>query len=237
MSGELILFTCDNESLSVAPIDEAGVMRAGALEKSALIGKVTNPTEQAAAVEAQKALKRVLKLAEESRVEVKKPFLDFGRKIDETHGKFVFDVKVEELRLAKIVGDYQQVEAAKVRAAEALRVQELNDIERRRQEAILNAANDDEIDEIAARANEEAAAVPMVQSVKADGQIVKQDWTIEVVNPFLLAQAHPGCVKIEPRLTEIKALLKAGAKVSGIIATPIINSSVRVGREPLAITV
>lgn len=237
MSSDIVLFDCDNSSLTVSAVSEAGAIRAAALERAALIGKVTNPEEQSQAVEAQKAIKRVLKLAEDSRKLIKEPILDFGRKIDDTAKKFSEDLKAEDLRLAKIVGDYQQVEAARLKAAEALRIQELNDIERRRQEAITNASTVDEIDEIAARANEEAAAVPMVQSVKADGQIVKSDWEIIVSDAWLLASAHRTCVEITPRLREIKTLLDAGVNVAGVVAKRITKSTVRVGRQPLAITV
>lgn len=44
---------------------------------------------------------------------------------------------------------------------------------------------------------------------------------------WLLAKSHPGCVKIEPRISEIKSLLNNGVKVAGVNAVRIQKSGVR----------
>jgi len=48
-----------------------------------------------------------------------------------------------------------------------------------------------------------------------------------VTDVWLLAKSHPGCVKIEPRISEIKSLLNNGVKVAGVNAVRIQKSGVR----------
>ena len=58
-------------------------------------------------------------------------------------------------------------------------------------------------------------------------------------SPWLKAAdvAHPVCVKIEPRLSEIKNLLDAGVKVSGVTAKREIKAGVTSGKVRPAIDV
>ena len=42
------------------------------------------------------------------------------------------------------------------------------------------------------------------------------DLEITVTNIWKLARSHPTCVTIEPRISEIKSLLKSGIKVAGV---------------------
>ena len=101
--------------------------------------------------------------------------------------------------------------------------------EAKRQTEIANAATLEKIDSINEKFNRESASVPIVETVRAKGQIVREDWKIEVTDLWLLARSHPSCVKIEPRLAEIKELLNAGVKVSGVKAEKQITSTVRTG--------
>lgn len=234
MSDALIIR--DDARLSVAIADSAEHAKAAALEGAALIGRVTNATEQDGAVEAQKSLARLLKLVEDARKAVKDPVLAFGRKIDDTARQFVLEIKEEELRIAKLVGDFQQLQIAKARAAEALRLKELQEIERRKQEELAKANSHEELDAIHARANEEAAAVPVQQFAKSAGQVVKEDWEFTVHDVWALARVHPHCVTIEPRRSEIKQLLNAGVMPAGVAAKKVVVSNVRLSREREAIT-
>lgn len=210
-------------------------MKELALEQSAGVARVTNPIEQAVAVAAQIEIEKVLKYVEASRVEFKTPFLEHCRLIDATAKDFVADLLEEKMRLGKAVGNHQTLEQAKARAAEAARVKELNEIERRRQEQRAQAASHEELDRIDARSNQEAAALPVQTIARSNGQVVKDDWEITVTNPYQLAAAHPTCVTITPKTLEIKALLKAGITPAGIIAKQVVKSGVRLSREPALI--
>jgi hypothetical protein len=129
---------------------EAEALKEQALEKGALIGKVTTPEQQRAAVAAQLAIAEVLKLAEHWRKAVKAPVLEYGRKIDTTAEDFVLEVKTEELRLALLVADFQALENAKVRAEEQRRLareRELQD-QRRQEEQTELASHRAEIDRL-----------------------------------------------------------------------------------------
>jgi hypothetical protein len=236
------LISRDDSQLTVSFLPSAYERKESSLAASALIGRVSNSAEQETAVAAQIEIKRLLDLVEMARVECKRPILDFGRKIDDAAKTFVAELKKEQLRIGTLIGDFQTLEQARVRAAEAARLKELNDIERQRQEQIATARSHDEIDTINERANQEAASVPVVQPRKAEGQVVKEDWSITVTDEWALvrwaiASGAIDCVYVEARLNPIKARLTAGVSIPGITAKKVVNSSVRVGREPLAITV
>jgi multidrug efflux pump subunit AcrA (membrane-fusion protein) len=61
----------------------------------------------------------------------------------------------------------------------------------------------------------------------AQGQSVRTEWQLDIVDIWALARAHPACVTITPRLSEIKALLDAGAKVVGVSAKRVTIAGVR----------
>lgn len=122
--------------------EEAQRIKAEALEKSAMVARVTNAEEQAPAVEAQQAIAQTLSLVEKSRVACKAPALEFGKKVDEAARSFAAELKEEQLRLARLVGDFVQLEQAKAAAAERVRRLEEGRIEREKQEAILKAARE-----------------------------------------------------------------------------------------------
>lgn len=135
-----------NDALRVASFnDSAIIVRDEALALSALIGRVSTAEEQVAAVEAQKALRGVLKSIEEARKACKEPILDFGRQIDAIAAAFRKSVEDEEIRVASLVGNFQQAQIAKRLAAEAAARLEQQKIE---------AARKAELDRIA---REEAA--------------------------------------------------------------------------------
>lgn len=82
-----------------------------------------------------------------------------------------------------------------------------------------------------AEAQERAAMDMQVHAAaKAHGQSVRMEWEVNVVDLWALARAHPACVTITPRLTEIKAILSAGGKVAGVTAKQVPVVSVRGGK-------
>jgi hypothetical protein len=237
----LALISRDDSARKVAFTAEADRLKNEALEVAALVGKVANADDNAAAVAAQMKLAEIKSLAEKARKAVKEPVLEFGKLIDATAKKFIAEVEDELLRLTRLIGDFQALEAQKARAAEALRLKELAEIERQKQEALAAAKSHDQVDAIQAHYNEVAAQTAAVAAppapVRAEGQVVRTDWEIIVTNPYDLAKFHPGCVNITPRLAEIKMLLAEGVTVKGITATKVTKAGVRLGSAPKAIEV
>lgn len=229
----------DDANLLVSFTEEAIKLRDDALALSGVVGKVTNAEEQSTAVLAQTELQRILNLAEDARVACKAPVLEFGKKIDAAKKAFVADLDAEMLRVSTLVGDFQAVEQAKARAAENARLAELSRLEKEKAEALAKATSHEQIDAIQEHYSNKIAveAAPPAAPARADGQVVKQDWDITVSNPYELAKYHPACVKIEPRLSEIKQLLNDGVTVKGIVATRVTKSGVRLGKQPAAIEV
>lgn len=284
---EQALIVRDDSKLSVAFAPSALALRSSALENSALVARVHNGDSQTRAVSAQKELSSILNLVEKARKAAKEPLLEFSRRIDDAAKGFVADLKDEQLRLAELVGDYQQLEQARVRAAEQARLAEARkleeerraaeqaalreaDIQRRKleaeaaelaraqadaknaedrarceaarlelekQQALALAQSHEQLDAINEAHDRAVADLPVAAPVRAEGQRVREEWAITVSDIWLLAKAHPTCVKIEPRLSEIKSLLDAGVKVAGVTATREIKAGVTGGRVRPAIDV
>lgn len=231
------LISRDDSRLTVEFTAEALALKAQALERSALIGKVNDASTQEAAVAAQTEIANVLSLAEKARKACKEPILEFGRTIDDRARAFVGELKEEQLRLSKLVGDFQMLEQARVRAEQAAANTRLLELEREKAAAIQQATSHEELEAIQADFNDRAAAEKPVAPTRAEGQRVTEDWEITVSDIWLLAKSHPTCVKIQPMLSEIKMLLNAGVKVAGVKAEKKIKSGVRIGRPITAIEV
>jgi chromosome segregation ATPase len=158
------LITRDDAALKVEFTESAVALKNQALEMAGLIARVTDASEQANAVEAQQAIAQTLSQVEKARKACKDPVLNFGRAIDDAAKDFVEEVKEEQLRLARLVGDFQQLQQAKAAAAEKARRLEEERIEREKQEAIIKAAREqadrqrvlDEATAAARRAEEQA---------------------------------------------------------------------------------
>lgn len=246
------LLVVDLRSRQITVPAEVLLMRNEALAGSGVIGKVNSPETQAAAVEAQRGLATFTKLVERSRKAVKEPVLELCRAIDAKAEALASEVKAEEVRVAKLIGNYQadlyeaQKLADRAKQAELDRIQREKDEATRKaaaeaQTAIAAANNQAEKDAAMARAQAEAARQAELarqqeeaikkapEPVRSDGQVVRRDWDFEVTDIWTLARAHPGCVDIKPRKAEIKELLRMGVKVVGIRAWDATKSTVRTG--------
>lgn len=224
--------------LAITFTSEAEALKTEAIESAAMVVQVDSPLSQEFAVDAQKQCRRVLKLVEDARKEVKAPVIAFGKAIDDSAKDFVATVAKEELRIATLVGNFQQAEIAKAKSAEAVRVAELNKIEQAREEALAKANTLEEREQIREEHSQLTQAmqqVPAAAPVRVEGQRVEEVWDFEVVNAHLLANAHPLLVKIEPRRREVIELLKTGTTIQGIRAWKSTKASVRLDREPKAI--
>lgn len=233
------LIVREDAQLRVSWTMEAITRRDLALGHASEITSVTSQAELDLCVQAHVHVRTVRTEAERARKECKQPILDFGRAIDASAKQFDTPLDQEDRRLSRLAGDYMAIVEANRKAAEALRLADLADIERRKQEQLAHAHTIEEIDEIQAQACEEAreASVP-IEAIRAEGQVVREDWEITVTNSLALAVSHPGCVRMVPNITEIKALLNAGVRLAGIEARRIVNSTVRTAKrqEPLRIS-
>jgi len=223
-NGSLIHF--DWPDVELLPAAEAA--RKKALKIAKVITKVESPEENQKAVEAQTELLGLTRSVEKVRKEIKAPLLDMSKRIDTLAKDYVEPLQAENQRISGMIGDYQILLQHKRNAEEQALREELAQREREREEEIANAKNLDEVTEIRERYSLEAQAIeapPPPPTVEK--QILRSDWKIEVTDIWTLARLHPTCVKIEPRLIQIKELLDAGHQVAGIRAERVINASVR----------
>ena len=230
-SGEIILFRRDDTALSVSALELARQLSENALAMASLIGVVETPQQQERAVAVQVELKSYLDAVERSRKFVKQPVWDLGVKIDALANELSKDVKAEMVRVSVLVGEFQFAEAQRVRAVEAARLRDISEMELNRQIELSKAKTPEQAEVVQEKYNAQAAALPVASAARVEGQTVTPDWEVKVSDAWLLARSHPSCVDIVPRIGEIKALLKAGVKVQGIIATPITKAGVRVPRH------
>jgi hypothetical protein len=207
-------------------------LRDNALAAGALINKVANTDDLKLAVLAQTGVASVLKLVESARKAAKEPVLDFGRLIDDKAREFIKELKQEELRLARLAADWEQLEQARIRAARQAEDDRLRQIERDRAAEMAKAQSHEQLDKIAEKfdqkAKDEAPAPTQIQPRRVEGQTVREEWDFEVTDVWALARAHPMCVTVEARRAEIKSLLNAGHKVTGIRSWKVTKAGVRV---------
>lgn len=136
--------------------------------------------------------------------------------------------KIQEAERAAMLAVQQARNAQEAEAAASLQ----REIER--QKEIAQAESIEKLDEIDEKFNAAAAALPTVEMHRAEGQRVTVDWDIVVSDIWSLARAHPACVKIEPRLSEIKKLLDMDVKVHGVTATRRVSATT-LTRKPIDI--
>ncbi len=229
------LLARDDARMAVSYTALAMDLKAYALERCALIGRVTNAAEQTEAVEAQKALRGIIKQTEDNRVEMKKPVLDYGRRIDDAAKLFVEELRMEEIRIATLVGNFQTAELARARAAEAAERSRLTALEKERQLALAASATHEQRDEVNTKFDQEAtvAVVAPVIPTKVEGQTVREDWEIEVTDIHALYRSHPRFVKLTPLMMEIRTALDAGVTPPGVRAKRVVKSGVRVGNRAI----
>lgn len=230
-------------TLATAPAISAGevsLTKEGAalientLATSGMIGRVAAVEENDRSVASQIDIKKLLKDMEDLRVELTKPSLEHQRKIKAVFDEAAKPLRDELSRLMKLSGDYVQLQDAKRRAEENARKEELTRLEKEREQAMSQAQSHEEREAVQAHYNDraavEAAVVPAPVPVAAKGQQAKPDWEIEIVDIYQFCRVFPSCVKIEPKISEIKALLRAGTVMSeaqGIRVKPILNVGVR----------
>lgn len=76
-----------------------------------------------------------------------------------------------------------------------------------------------------------------VLPTKARGQSERDDWEVEVTNPYDLAKFHPDCVTITPLIGKVKAALNEGRVLQGVKARKILTVNQRAARTPAVINI
>jgi len=114
--------------------DSAVTRKQDAIEACALIARVSNEEENALAVSAQRMACDLKREVEKARKAAKAPVLALGKRIDAACEQFLADLAREELRIATLVGDYQQEILERQRAEQRRIAEEQAKIERLRQE-------------------------------------------------------------------------------------------------------
>lgn len=228
MSDQLIVYRGDLPKIEVSK--DALLMKEAALSAAALIGRVVNAAEQEDAVSAQLELKRVSALFESARLQVTKPLLEAQRSIKSLVDDHREELNKDLIRISRLVGDFQALEIAKQRAAEAAKMAELNSIEREREQQLASANTHEEREAIQAVAMMKVAEanIPVEPPVaRSKNQVIRYDWEITVTDIHLLFRSHPQCVKIEPRFSELRILLDSGVTPQGVKAERRIKAGVR----------
>jgi hypothetical protein len=247
--------------------ETAKELKSLALDNSAMIGRVANAEENEKAVEVQRELKRVINLLEKDRKAAKEPLIDAGRQLDNMIEAEKKELDVELGRVSELVSGFAVAEQERIREERRAQQAELDRIEMEKQAEMKRIADEAAAKEaeaakikdaserearlaaIAAEGQTKVAAVAEkaadqayvtakpILTTRAEGQRIKTDWQIEVVNPHKLASCHPDCVTITPKLLEIKRYLNDGVDVKGITAKKVTVAGVSVGRPREAIEV
>ena len=194
------------------------------------VQKVESPQEQATAIVVQQSMAGLTREIETARKDLTGPLLKAKKDIDQACKDFLAPVEDEEARVSGLINDYMTLQLAKQRAQEHVRTRILTQMDMARQQALAACKSLDEMDAVNAQFDEQARGLKPVEEIRVEGQVVREDWDIKVVDVWALARAHPMCVKIEPRLKEIKELLDLGLKVHGVEAVKAVKSGVR--RKP-----
>lgn len=121
------------EKIKLSP--EAEQLMEVALSNAALIGKVTNADENAAAAGAQIELKRIVTLFEKSGKAIRDPHTKFCKDVIAFVEEKTKDATMELQRISTTIGNFQQLELAKQRAAENAARLEQERIQKEQQEA------------------------------------------------------------------------------------------------------
>lgn len=202
--------------------------RDGALGLAAMVLKVDNAQDQVPAVEAQRQLKEVIRLVEDGIGKEVDLANTFKKKLWSARDEFLKDTRDQLARITRMVGDFQTLAQAKARAAEAARNAELAELEQQRAEAMAQANSHEELDAIAEDFNRQAAAVPITEPPRVEGQRIVKDYEVTVSDVWALARAHPACVRIEALTGQVKTLIKAGlTKIPGVAWKEVTKADVR----------
>lgn len=182
------------------------------------------------AVSTMTAIHAFMGNVEEMRLAAVRPHVDHQRFINEKAKKLVGSLSNERTRLNRLIGDYGALIAAQERARLAKENEERTALEQQRSDAIVAAHSVEEVDQI----NEDHSRTVAALEIKTVSEVpkpivsVKQDWEIEVMDFAALYTAHPEAVKMEPKISVLKALASAkNGAIPGVVCRRVNNARPR----------
>jgi len=232
MNTELTVYRRKGDAITIEP--ELKLIRDDLVAECEGIKRITNPEDRNAAVLIQTRADAFLKRIEAERKSIKAPFAAACKRIDALASDLVTDLKEAVGDVSLQLGNYEALVRAKAAAEAQAKAKEIAELERKRAEAVAAASTLEEVDEAREKFDVMIRdTTPSAPPAQERGQVVKEDWQIEVFDIQLLARAHPACVKMEPLAGVIKSLLNAGVNVAGVRATKVTKSTIRQQQEIL----
>lgn len=233
------LIVLDIAKREASATEHALALKSAALEGSALIAKVTNAAEQDAAVKAQTELHRVRTQFNKAEEAAKAPINAMRTAIIGLGKTLTAELDTEGMRLARIVGDFQEKERVRMLAEQEAARKGIEALKRQELEAVAKASTLEAQDAVKEQFAQMAtnAAQTVSSAPKAKGQATRTEWEVEVYDVGLLYRCHSTCCKITPILTEIKQLLELGIEVKGVRAKKVVLSGVRLAPERKALEI
>lgn len=234
------------EDVKLSITEHAHLAKKDALEAAALIKTVSSDMTQQAAADANVSIKKVLKVVESSRKEIKAPVIAMGKEIDRMAEEFSEDLELESRRLERMIAPYEEGKRKAAAEAEAKRQAEIRKLEeenrkaqeeaarkiREAQEAAAKSANEADkkrADELAAKMKaeadkkdaeyEEALRAKPIQATKTEGLVGKEVIKFEVLDIVALSRSHPHLVRMEVNVSAMNIFLKSEQPIPVSIRT------------------
>ena len=230
MNTELLKTPAISPELFLSEIEivaEAFELRKQAITQAESITTVTDEFEATQAASAMKQLAELEKQIESSRKMAKDPALQLGKRIDSTAKEFVESIKVEKMRMSRILGEYQIAERKKKEAAEraareaerqAIVAAEMKEKERLAKEldGRTGTLNED-VEKIAEDTQKEIVGIRQEVAQKhgaISGIKVRKKVCFEVEDVAALQKARPDL--FSPDESKIRAALKLTQSIPGL---------------------
>lgn len=170
---------------------------------------IKSPAAQQIAANCLIEIQNLLGVIEEGRKTLKKPFDDFGAKIQTEVKALIKPLEEQKARLKKMMGEYQADLERKARQEQAERDAEVNRLAQEKaklEEAPPTAATEAKRQEID---QQMGANLIQVEAPKAKGVNMRPVRKFKVLDLAKLYAAHPELVKLEERTLEINKLIRA----------------------------
>lgn len=231
----LVVRATESDDFQISLNGEFNLASEKAIAIAADVKLVNSEATQGNAITAIQSLDNAMRFLEKSREEVKKPFWDTGKEIDRLAKEAKAPLETEANRVRRLVSEFQRAEADRVRQEEMrqqalIRAEQakIDELERQRIEAERKAAElkskpaRDRVAAEAARLEDEKTRLELAASMTPPVTVVmpavisgakaKTKYRVEIMDINALYKAHPNCVKLEPKLSEINNLVEMGMR-------------------------
>jgi len=220
----------DNQIATIESLGGPLIERANGLAIDAAQITEVDELNEHDAVETMTAIHSFMSTVEEKRLAAVRPHVDAQRFVNDTAKRLVGTLSNERTRLNRLIGDWGALQGAKQRAELARESEEKTALEQQRMDAITTAASVEEVDQINEDHSRSVAALEIktVAETPKPTVNVKQDWEIEVMDYATLYAAHPEAVKMEARISVLKALASAkNGAIPGVVCRRVNNARPR----------